>query len=47
MGVAGASGVELSRGSRATNESGEDGRLSYVSGPPTDEFVENIEVKDS
>jgi len=47
LGVPGASGISLSSGSRATNESGEDGRLSYVSGPPTDEVVENMDENDS
>jgi len=47
FGVAAASGVAPRRGSRATKESGDDGRLSYVSGPPTDELVENIEANES
>jgi hypothetical protein len=50
FGVAGASPLssgETRRGSWAAKESGDDGRLSYASTPPTEELVESIEVKDS
>jgi len=48
FGVTDTSGVEAeARRGSWVNESGDDGRLSYASMPPTDELMENIEVKDS